>query len=264
MAVVAERIKKMTEEPLVDSRIPHPYRDFLIELKKIVKELQELRAKPPAPAARIPGMPPAPSPSAYIDVIAHGLRKHGALLFANDYYVESIDLGTARSPALEFPKLSGIALTIFTNTGTFDLYMNVKDNLHKITVTALTWPQTLLIDWFNITTTYIGNTAQSGLSATLIAWKPVAAPPPIPPPTVALLITPADREAFHKIGDINRDGVIDDKDIDLARAAFGSTPGKPNWNPDCDLNGDGVVDITDVAITSRNYGLTIELWKTKK
>jgi len=262
--MVAALLKKAREEPLIDSRIPHPYREFLIELRKIVKELEELRLKPPAPAVRIPGMPPAPTPSAYVDVVAHGLRKHGALMLASDYYVETVDLGTARSPAEEFPKLSGIALTIFSNTGTFDLYMNKKDGPHKITVAALTYPQTLLIDWFNIETVYIGNTAQSGLSAVLIAWKPVTAPPPLPVPTALLVITPADREAFRKLGDVNRDGVIDAQDLNLLQAAYTSTPGQPHWNPDCDLNGDGKVDMRDIGIASTNFGLTIEMWKAKK
>lgn len=262
--MAAERLRKIREEPLLDSRIPHPYREFLIEFRKIVRELEALRAKPPPPAARIPGMPPTPSPSAYIDVIAHGLRKHGALLLANDYYVETVDLATARTTVQEFPKLSGIALTIFRNTGTFDLYINVKDDNHKLTIDALTYPQTLLIDWLNITTAYIGNTAQSGLSATLIAWKPGAAPPPIPAAAALMLITPADREAFRKLGDINRDGIIDDQDSNLMRAAWQSKPGDPNWNPDADLDGDGKVYVNDLDILGRHYGLTIEMWKAKK
>jgi len=259
-----ERLRKIREEPLADERLPHPYREFLKELRAIAQELKELRLKPPPPAVRIPGQLPPPSPSAYIDIIAHGLRKHGALLLAKDYYVETVDLGTARDPATEFPKLSGIALTIFSNSGTFDLYMNQKDAPHKITVAALTYPQTLLIDWFNITTTYIGNAAQSGLSAVLIAWKPVEAPPPIPEAKAVLLITIADREAFRKLGDINRDGIIDDQDLNLMRAAFGSMRGDPNWNPDCDLNGDGVIDSTDLGIIGAHYGLTIEMWKAAK
>lgn len=73
------------------------------------------------------------------------------------------------------------------------------------------------------------------------------------------------REMFHRLGDVNRDGVIDDKDLALLRAAYGSTPGMPNWNPDCDLNGDGKVDLKDLAIASKNYGLRYEDWvKTVK
>jgi len=261
---MAAFLKRTREEPLVDSRFLHPYRQMLDELKAIHKLLEEIKLKPAAPGARIPGMPPTPSPAAYVDVIAHGLRKHGALMLANDYYVETVDLGTARSPAEEFPKLSGTALTIFSNTGTFDLYLNAKDGPHKITIAALTYPQTILIDWLNIATAYIGNTAQSGQSAVLIAWKPVAAPPPLPVPTAVLLITPADREEFRKLGDVNRDGVIDNLDMDLLMAAMYSRPGMPNWNKDCDLNGDGTVDMKDVGIASRNFGKTIEMWKAKK
>jgi hypothetical protein len=72
------------------------------------------------------------------------------------------------------------------------------------------------------------------------------------------------KEEFRKMGDVNGDGIIDDKDLSLLQAAFGSTPGMPNWNPKCDLNGDGKVDGKDLAIASMNYGLTFEEWlKTK-
>lgn len=60
--------------------------------------------------------------------------------------------------------------------------------------------------------------------------------------------------AFHAMGDVNWDGVIDKVDLDLISATFGSTPGAPNWNPDADLNGDGKVDISDLALAGRNYG----------
>jgi len=66
-------------------------------------------------------------------------------------------------------------------------------------------------------------------------------------------------EQFHKRGDINRDGVIDDRDLALVRAAYGSTPGAPNWNPDCDLNGDGRVNMTELVTVSKNYGAVLTL-----
>jgi len=261
-----QQLKKVKEEALLNERIPHPYREMLAELRAIRAALEQLRipAAGVPPTIRIPGVPPAPAPRDYISVIAHGLREHGSLLFAEDLYVETIDLGVDRSTAAtiqEFSTLSGIALTIFRCDGSFDIYLNEKDDHHKINITALTYPQTLLIDWCQIKTIYIGNSAQSGKSAKLIAWKSVAAPPPVPVPKPLLLITPADYEAFHKLGDVNRDGIIDDRDIALLKAAFGSRPGAPNWNPDCDLNGDGVVDVFDTTIASRNYGLTIEKWK---
>jgi len=265
--MATERLKKLREEPLIDSRIPHPYRELVIELKKIVEELRALREKPPPPAARIPGQFPPAAPSAYVDVIAHGLRKHGALLMSKDYHVEVVDLAVDRSTAAliqEFPKLSGIALTIFRCAATFDLYINQKDDYHKITIDALTYPQTLLIDWIDISTAYIGNAASAGNTATLIAWKPTPAPPALPIPKVGLVITPADREAFRKMGDVNRDGIIDSTDINLITAAFGSYKGQPNWNADADLNGDGKVDITDLVTVNRNFGLTIEMWKATR
>jgi len=42
--------------------------------------------------------------------------------------------------------------------------------------------------------------------------------------------------------DINRDGVVDYKDLARLGAAFGSRPGDANWDPDADINQDGVID----------------------
>jgi hypothetical protein len=76
-----------------------------------------------------------------------------------------------------------------------------------------------------------------------------------------LPLIPADkREEFHRMGDVNRDGYIDDADMQLLRKAYGSRPGSPNWNPDCDLNGDGKVDILDVTKAAGNYGKDIFTW----
>lgn len=74
------------------------------------------------------------------------------------------------------------------------------------------------------------------------------------------VFAPGKREEFHKLGDINRDGVIDQADLALLQASWGSKSGDPNWNPDCDLNGDGVVNVLDLGILSRNYGKDIWSW----
>jgi hypothetical protein len=55
-------------------------------------------------------------------------------------------------------------------------------------------------------------------------------------------------------GDINHDNVVDDADLELLRAAFGSRPGDPNWNPPADLNCDGVVDEADLLLLHSNFG----------
>jgi hypothetical protein len=62
------------------------------------------------------------------------------------------------------------------------------------------------------------------------------------------------------MGDVNWDGVINQEDVALIQAAWGSTPSSPNWNSNADLNGDGVVNEKDLAILSANYGKDIWSW----
>jgi len=179
------RLKKTKEEPILDERIPHPYREIVKELRAIKAHLEEISEKlaaPPAlPVIVRPGVPVAKIPAIqlsredFLNVYVEALEKHGALKLADDLHVETIDLGKDRSSSdkiEEFSKLKGIALTIFRNTGTFDLYINEKDDYHKLTFDALTYPQTFLLDWFRVKTIYIGNAAgQTGKEAKLIAWK---------------------------------------------------------------------------------------------
>jgi ABC-type transport system substrate-binding protein len=61
-------------------------------------------------------------------------------------------------------------------------------------------------------------------------------------------------EMFHFVGDVNRDGVVDQIDKDRCFAALGSQPGDPNWDPDCDLTGDGRVDGEDEAMIGAFWG----------
>ena len=62
---------------------------------------------------------------------------------------------------------------------------------------------------------------------------------------------------FWAMGDVNLDGVIDDKDLKLFEKSYGSVPGDPNWIGACDINGDGIVDVYDSTRASGNYGLNI-------
>ena len=57
--------------------------------------------------------------------------------------------------------------------------------------------------------------------------------------------------SFHALGDVNYDGVIDGKDLDLLKEAYGKTAEEA---PDCDLNGDGKVDIKDIGTCAINQG----------
>jgi hypothetical protein len=55
-------------------------------------------------------------------------------------------------------------------------------------------------------------------------------------------------------GDFSGDLKISPYDFALLAAAYGSTPKKPNWNPNCDVNSDGKVGPFDFAILSSNFG----------
>jgi len=142
--------------------------------RRIVELLTQIRdllggGAPPPPA------PPPPTAFPTLEdiekTILSALETHGVLKRANSWYVKTIDLATARSNAEELTDLeNALSLTIFRNTGTFVLYLQINDDTHKITVDALTYPQTLLIDWFDIRKVWITNTAQSGLSATILKF----------------------------------------------------------------------------------------------
>ncbi len=54
-------------------------------------------------------------------------------------------------------------------------------------------------------------------------------------------------------GDANNDNRITLTDLALARAAFNSAPGAPNWNPNADFNGDGRVTLADLALQRANF-----------
>jgi hypothetical protein len=56
------------------------------------------------------------------------------------------------------------------------------------------------------------------------------------------------------LGDVNWDGVVNDDDKNICNTAFGTVPGDPNWNVDCDMNLDNTIDILDITIIITNYG----------
>lgn len=182
MATVREHLKRIKEEPLLDDNVPHPYREVIKGLNAVLLELEDIKTaltpvKPPKPGVRVTTIqiPAIQLPQEdFMKIYIEAMRQFGQLKFANDLHVETIDLSVDRSTDAkiqEFSKVNGIALTIFSNTGTYDLYLNEKTSDHKITLSSLTYPQTLLIDNFNLKTVYIGNAAQSGQSSVLIAWK---------------------------------------------------------------------------------------------
>ena len=168
------------KKPLLDERFPRPFREMIKELKAMRALLEEIKAGIAVPVL----VPPVAVPRVLLkkpvftlnmkefrNMLLEVGKAQGLLTFSEDLYVETVSLEEARAKPKEFPHLKGLALTIFRNTGTFDLYINKMSDDHKITIDALTYPQTLLIDWFRIKSLWIKNTAQSGLEAVLIAWK---------------------------------------------------------------------------------------------
>lgn len=104
----------------------------------------------------------------------------------------------------------------------------------------------------------------------IVAVKPEEAPPAKPevavraPPELEIRVE--DWREFRKLGDINMDGVINERDLEEVKGCYGQRVGTEFWSvcAKCDLNGDGRVDMRDIGICSDNLGLTIYEWKAKK
>ena len=58
------------------------------------------------------------------------------------------------------------------------------------------------------------------------------------------------------VGDVNGDGKVNLIDVFSVALAYGSYPGHPAWNPNCDINGDGKINLIDYFTTALNYGKT--------
>lgn len=52
-------------------------------------------------------------------------------------------------------------------------------------------------------------------------------------------------------GDLNDDGAIDQSELEVVAASFGSRPRHPCWNSTADLNIDGRVNVIDIALIAR-------------
>lgn len=55
-------------------------------------------------------------------------------------------------------------------------------------------------------------------------------------------------EMFHRIGDVNYDGIVDEADLDRIAASYGERCGWPGYDPDADLNSDCIVNGRDLAL----------------
>ena len=57
---MAERLRKIKEKPLIDERIPHPYREVVAELRAMRELLEDIKEKLPVAVPPPPAVPPAP------------------------------------------------------------------------------------------------------------------------------------------------------------------------------------------------------------
>jgi ABC-type transport system substrate-binding protein len=67
--------------------------------------------------------------------------------------------------------------------------------------------------------------------------------------------------AFHGVGDVDYNRLIDIKDLSMIARALGTDSSMPKgtgwdqWNPACDLNNDGKVDLKDLFLAGQNFGM---------
>ena len=60
--------------------------------------------------------------------------------------------------------------------------------------------------------------------------------------------------SFNGLKDLNKDGVINSRDLSLVAARYNAKKGQANYSAGSDFNGDGIIDIYDLVIVSSNSG----------
>jgi parallel beta-helix repeat protein len=69
-------------------------------------------------------------------------------------------------------------------------------------------------------------------------------------------VAPLVREYVCLPCDLNDDGTVNQSELEIVAASFGSRPRNPRWNSAADLNIDGIINIVDVAIVAKDCGKT--------
>lgn len=133
-------------------------------------------------------------------------------------------------------------------TETFDVEIYYDDNLGGTgTVTDLPPNEetTIIIAWDTSSVTPCHNYT---ISATAL---------PVPNEFDLGDNTLADGEVKIRImGDLDDNGVVDMKDINIVVDAYGAYAGSPKWNFYADLNRDGRIDLRDIGICANNFQKT--------
>lgn len=62
----------------------------------------------------------------------------------------------------------------------------------------------------------------------------------------------------HLLADVNRDGIVDVRDINILANHLMETPASAGWNPDLDLNKDGIVNTKDINLAASEFDKTLQ------
>jgi parallel beta-helix repeat protein len=81
---------------------------------------------------------------------------------------------------------------------------------------------------------------------------------------ITLIVSNLFLSSFVLSQDVNKDGIVNKRDLNIIVATFESRPGDQNWNPDADLDKDDIVDIIDLSLAGINYGKTISSMSTER
>jgi len=70
-----------------------------------------------------------------------------------------------------------------------------------------------------------------------------------------VLQTETDTKQFKVVllGDVNKDYIINMRDINALVLIFNTTPASPKWNPDADVNNDGVINMRDINFLIQTF-----------
>jgi len=150
----------------------------------------------------------------------------------------------------------GLALNvnvIIGNEGNYTETLSVTAYAGTITVETLT---VTVVNGSSTTITFKWNTtgwAKGNYTISAYAW-------PVPGETDTTDNTLIDGWVIvAMVGDITGptgwpDGKVDIRDVAKVSKAFGTLPGTPGWDPNCDINNDQKIDIKDAAAVSKQFG----------
>jgi len=154
---MAERLKKIKTEPLIDERVPHPYREIIKELRAVRELLEEVKERLPVVVPPPPAVPPAlpappiviPRPIGVVEISTGSIEKLAKLvaelttsrLERLPNRLERIDIDTSKKTQISLRKQGRIkpkwALGFWVEAigGGFD-YVIVRDRFGKDAKTA--------------------------------------------------------------------------------------------------------------------------------